>query len=229
LIKENLLQLKNDLIESFDKLILVDSLTPDINFATKDLKIWNKGTNPKTWENLKTKHRSQRSRLKKDFTKLLKENQLNTYHKRLKERIETKGTELIECNVFTDLETPSPKEVNATFLHLDNIEKRCTTEIINIICGPESKKYAKRDIKSIPISDHPEHKKVRNSKSNPRNNLKRHILKVWCNRQLSLFPDYPIDLSKVQFELLNYWKGSKHDILKFISFQIKTNSKIELK
>jgi len=65
--------------------------------------------------------------------------------------------------------------------------------------------------------DHRQIKKPRNDQSNPRNNKKRAIEKTITDLNSSLFADLPpkelIHIPDNVIPLLNYWKGTKYDIL----------------
>lgn len=224
---EKLENLKNDLLSNFDKLLVVDSLEANINESEKDLYL--KGINPKVWESLKNKHRSQRSRLKNRFSQLIRRNGLDKFHSELRNRIDTKSTQLVECNVLTTPKRPilDEKDIdpNATFLPLDK-ESECNTDHLNdfyrIRCVPmKPKKYRKRNPESIPYSDKSEIKKPRNDESNPRNNLARRVIKQACAIRNSLFPNTPICLTIDEYLLLLPWVGTKFDVLSHINYLIR--------
>lgn len=102
--KVKLRALVGDLIASYDKLIIVNTLNPTASFTAKENQLWAKCINPIVWENLSEKHRSQKSRLIDKFTELLQRHGLDTFKEDLRERLISKWDQLLLCNDLTDFE-----------------------------------------------------------------------------------------------------------------------------
>ncbi len=120
----NLKKLKGDLLESFDMLLVVDSVDSSLSLTTPENETLDKVVNIRTWRDFNKKDRSQKCRFRKKVNELLSKHNLNTFHKRICYSIAIKCDELIECNEFTDFQKRAEYKVNssyATFLHLDNM------------------------------------------------------------------------------------------------------------
>ena len=170
--------LANDLLKSFDKLLIVDSIDSPEQLSARERTTWTRGTNPKTWETIKTKHRSAKSRLNKNMGQIARKYGLDKTHYELRNRIKEKADQLLKCNVLTDLAEPiltGSKTESATFCHLDNMSECCTLFPLPDRPAPTSRTYGKRAPEDVPPHDSYKVKKLRNDISNPRNNRLRKL------------------------------------------------------
>jgi|GEM_PF-6174788 len=216
---DSLRSLYKRLLSLINELLIVDSVEPPERLSESEKTLFHSFNSPQVYKNQRASISREAIRKRKiRYTRLLIGNNLLKCKDEILSKIDSKYTQLVDgfhkvdtCGECQEIDDYVPPKLTDS------------TKYIHGICQPSDKKYAKRSAMEIPLSDHPEFKKIRNVESNPRNNLKRKILKWWCNRnrQLSLFPDRPIYLSIVEFALLNKWKGTKYDILSIIPYQIK--------
>lgn len=119
--------LRDDLLSSLSKLLIVDDLDPEESrFTQHELDVFRKGINPKYWEQLRsTRHRSQKSRFNKTFRNLLKDKGLNSHSKLISSLVSNKSKELIQCNELTELKS----DISATILPIYDESNSSATDI----------------------------------------------------------------------------------------------------
>lgn len=218
---DKLIHLRDDLLTQFDKLLILDAFDPLDRFTPLETDLFNKGVNPLTWYNFSNK--TAKMRFKKKFAALTSNYELDKIKQGIRKDIFRKYDQLL-CYQFTDYNvstTTNKKRGPNGGKHQITNKRSSTVDVtflpVNILS--KRNKLSKEAISDIDKlhSDHPARKKPRNDSSNPRNNLRKSILKIVpndSNTQLLLFPiESVIQLSKDKINILKYWKGTKWDIL----------------
>lgn len=218
---DKLALLKNDLLDQFDKLVMLDSLEPLPIFTEKENEVLLKGINPMTW--YRFPHRTAKKRFKGKFQAIVGNYELDKIKQGVRKDICRKFDQLL-CYDFTDYgdgpKTLKKRRKNSVKIPVTEISDT-SQDVTFLPVYTESKrnklsKQATCNIYQLP-PDHPHRKKKRNDSSNPRNNLRSAILRIVPNEgnvQQLLFPvNSVIQLTQEQIQILDYWKGTKWDIL----------------
>lgn len=191
--------LHKDLLKKWNECILYEP-------PSSNPKILNKWSNILFWEELKNKYRNKFSKERKKF---------DTYIENKTENIKSKISENIKsqwCKFTTfDKRDIESKKVQIYTL---NIGTNCTNKNKCLITGKEidNQKKGSKFLSAKKIGYKQAHD-LRNKHSNPRNNLKRSIEKIF--NQNSLFDNSEfIVLTKKQKENLKFWEGTDYDILR---------------
>lgn len=215
--------LRDDLLAQFDKLTILDSIELIEEFTVNERETFTKGINPLTWYQFKERNRMAKKRFKSKMNAVIGNYNLDQIKQGIRKDIVRKFDKLL-CYDFTvcpisEIDIQNVKETRVK-RYTNDVEK-LHDNVTNLPLDKESKrnKRSKQAISKIYKlnPDHPERKKRRNDKSNPRNNLRNAILKIVPNEgniQLLIFPvDSVIQLSERQIKLLEYWKGTKWDVM----------------
>ena len=174
LVKENYLYLANEIEKKFKLLNIVDALSPDEVFSSKEKDLFAKGINPLLWSKIGI-NRTTRMRFKNKFNALLKKYELDSIKERLIERVSLWKDQI--CNEFTDLEGLqrfTDQKQNDTFLPLyimvdrnNTIKKCCPVSGIDISNQKANTKFASPyTIKGIYYTDQKRFKLLKHKFSN---------------------------------------------------------------
>ncbi len=212
----------------FDEILFDDESInhKDLNATERD--IYLRGQNPKTWitDNRTANQQKELQRLKENFLKVLeKYRKGENYVKIVSDRIEFKCFELSEIYRVLEEEKTTEKganvrdlhfKYNINFGHLINQQKRGSKflsektieqnpELIDELSAARRKNKRRTTKKESYFVAH----NLRNDESNPRNNLRRKILK----NKPSLFDTDFVVLNEEQKKVLSFWGETGHNIL----------------
>ena len=203
-----------------EDLTIIDDISPPKCLTARERKLWNIFTNHQRYNEQNISRTAIGVRKKKFLGLLVKHDRLKLKTEILN-KMDSKFEELIKVDVFQTCEfkDTSKKIVTHSTKYIGGNRK---PDLVEMYCNCSTKNYNKRPEQDIPESDKPLVKKPRNDKSNPRNNLRKKIIEMWCRIQQLLFTNEPIYLTRYQYDLLNYpkWKGTRYDILLFIHYVI---------
>jgi hypothetical protein len=212
----------------FDEILFDDESInhKDLNATERD--IYLRGQNPKTWitDNRSANQQKELQRLKENFLKVLeKYRKGENYVKIVSDRIEFKCIELSEIYRVLEEEKTTEKKANVRDLHfkyninyghLISLQKRGSKflsektieqnpELIDELSATRRKNKRRTTKKESYFVSH----NLRNDDSNPRNNLRRKILK----NKPSLFDTDFVVLNEEQKKVLSFWSETGHNIL----------------
>lgn len=211
----------------FDEILFDESINlKDLNATERD--IYLRGQNPKTWitDNRTANQQKELQRLKESFLKVLEKYRTGeNFVKIVSDRIEFKCFELSEIYRVSEEEKTTEKKANVrdlhfkynvTFGHLINQQRRGAKflsektieqnpELINELSATRRKNKRRTTKKESYFVSH----NLRNDESNPRNNLRRKILK----NKPSLFTTDFVVLNEEQKKVLSFWSETGFNIL----------------
>ena len=197
---DNLFQYLNSQVK---KLIIVDEVQPKKEFSEYEKEVFETFTNVNRYNNFRAKvSRQTVSNYNLEFFRILNSHKLNRYKTEILRKMEIKFQELTEVDEFQISEIPVSSDHNLT-------------NSTHYITGIRQRVYP--DYVYTLHPDHPKRKRLRNQNSNPRNNLKRSILRKIKklenknNKKAKL-----IKLQKEQVEMLEYWRNTEYDPFKQI-------------
>lgn len=211
----------------FDEILFDESINlKDLNATERE--IYLRGRNPKTWitDSRTESEQTELQRLKKKFLKVLgKYRTGENFVKIVSDKIEFKCFELSEIYRVSEEEETTEKKANVrdlhfkykgTFGHLINQQRRGSKflsektieqnpELINELSATRRKNKRRTTKNESYFVSH----NLRNDESNPRNNLRRKILK----NKPSLFTTDFVVLNEEQKKVLSFWSETGFNIL----------------
>jgi hypothetical protein len=211
----------------FDQILFDESINLK-NLNATERETYLRGRNPKTWitDSRTESEQKDLERLRKSFLKVLeKYRKGENIVKIVSDKIEFKCFELSEIYQVSEEEKTTKKRANVgnldfkyniTFGHLINQQKRGSKflsektieqnpELINELSAARRKNKRQTTKKESYFVSH----NLRNDDSNPRNNLRRKILK----NKPSLFDTDFVVLNEEQKKVLSFWSETGHNIL----------------
>jgi len=212
----------------FDEILFDDESINHKDLNANERDIYLRGQNPKTWitDNRTANQQKELQRLKENFLKVLeKYRKGENYVKIVSDRIEFKCFELSEIYRVLEEEKTTEKganvrdlhfKYNINFGHLISLQKQGSKflsektieqnpELINELSAARRKNKRRTTKKESYFVSH----NLRNDDSNPRNNLRRKILK----NKPSLFDTDFVVLNEEQKKVLSFWGETGHNIL----------------
>jgi hypothetical protein len=211
----------------FDEILFDESINlKDLNATERETYL--RGQNPKTWitDNRTTNQQKELQRLKESFLKVLEKYRTGeNFVKIVSDRIEFKCSELSEIYQVSEEEKTTEKKANVrdlhfkynvSFGHLINQQRQGSKflsektieqnpELINELSATRRKNKRRTTKKESYFVSH----NLRNDESNPRNNLRKRILK----NKPSLFATDFVVLNEDQKKVLRFWSETGFNIL----------------
>lgn len=182
--KKKLKNLLEYLYTCFDRLLIIDPYV-DSEIKPEHRTMMLKGSNPIFWQGIKGK---KKQRYKEKFLTTLEDYNLTKWQKEINQKLRVKGSDLMsQCHKMNDFDNTAE---SSDMSQNENLIK---------VHSMTSRKYPDW-VYELPY-DHPDRKKLRNARSNPKNNLIRRLQKN--ETQSFLFPiEEVIQLSEDQKDLI---------------------------